>query len=277
MNENGILDKSVPPVCIAGMHRSGTSTVAQMLYRLGLYLGREEDLFAASSANEDGFWENERFVGLNEAILRSHASGWDLPPDLEPGWQRGERLASLRDEARRLIEDFEGEEPWGWKDPRTSLTLPFWLDLLPNMKAVVCLRNPLEVANSLRKRGSASILSGLNLWKVYNERLMDTLEEGRYIVTHYESYFHRPQEELRRVVDFLGVPASDQLISLVRSRVIRGLRHHALTLEDLREFDPSGQIGELYLRMCAEAGWNPEPIAITRALADAAPLGDLPG
>ncbi|CAN5740926.1 hypothetical protein BH20ACT11_BH20ACT11_16750 [soil metagenome] len=31
------LQESTPPVCVAGMHRSGTSTVAQLLCRLGLY------------------------------------------------------------------------------------------------------------------------------------------------------------------------------------------------------------------------------------------------
>lgn len=275
MDLSALPENSIAPVCVAGMHRSGTSTVAQLLYRLGLYLGKEEDLFAASSANEDGFWENGRLVGINEAILRAYESGWDLPPNLEQGWQRSERLASLHEETRRFLEGFEGQEPWGWKDPRTSLTLPFWLELLPDTKVVVCLRNPLEVANSLRKRGSASILFGLNLWKIYNERLLETLEEGQYIVTHYESYFYRPQAEIRRVVDFLGMSASDQLISLVRSRVIRGLRHHVLTLDDLREFDPSGRIGELYLRMCEEAGWDPEPMTVPKALADAAPRGNL--
>ena len=277
MNKSEIPDGGIAPVCIAGMHRSGTSTVAQLLYRLGLYLGKEEDLFAASSANEDGFWENKHLVEVNESILKAYGSGWDLTPDLEPGWQQGEELAPLRDETRRFLEGFEGREPWGWKDPRTSLTLPFWLDLLPDTKVVLCLRNPLEVANSLRKRGSASILFGLNLWKIYNERLLETLDKDHYIVTHYESYFYRPQAEIRRVVDFLGVPASDQLISLARSRVIRGLRHHVLTLEDLREFDPSGRIGELYLKMCEEAGWDPEPVTVPKALADAAPQGDLTG
>lgn len=275
MDLSALPENSIAPVCVAGMHRSGTSTVAQLLYRLGLYLGREEDLFPASSANEDGFWENGRLVSVNEEILKAYGSGWDFPPDLQPGWQRDEILAPQRNEARRLLQEFEGWEPWGWKDPRTSLTLPFWLDLLPDTKVVVCLRNPLEVANSLRKRGSASILFGLNLWKIYNERLLETLEAGQYIVTHYESYFYRSQAEIRRVADFLGMPASDQLISLVRSRVIRGLRHHVLTLEDLREFDPSGRIGELYLRMCREAGWDPEPVTVSKALADAAPRGNL--
>ena len=250
------------PVCIAGMHRSGTSTVTQILYRCGLYLGDGNDLFAAGTANPDGFWENGRFVEINEQLLAAHAGGWDVPPPFPEGWHESEDLEPQREAASRVLEDFDGREDrghWGWKDPRNSLTLPFWRDLMPGMKTVVCVRNPLEVAGSLRKRGNASLLFGLNLWKIYNETLLENAPEGSYIVTHYEAYFHRPQAEIRRVLGFLGMPASNQLVALVRSRVIRGLRHHFSTVEDLLKSDPSGEVKDLYSKMCARAEWNPEP------------------
>lgn len=259
VDEHLFAEKREAPACISGMHRSGTSTVAQLLYRCGLYLGDENDLFAAGPSNLDGFWENRHFVAINERILKARAGGWDVPPSLPPDWQRDGALRPCREDALRLVEDFRGREPWGWKDPRSSLTLPFWLDLVPEMKAIVCVRNPLEVANSLRKRGNSSIAFGLGLWKSYNRRLMETVPAGRYIVTHYESYFYRPRQEMRRVLDFLGIPASDQLLSLVRSRVIRGLRTHFFTLDDLLEADPSQEARDLYLKMCAEAEWDAEP------------------
>lgn len=255
------LPENVPPVYIAGMHRSGTSTVAQLLYRLGLYLGPEEDLFAPGPSNPEGFWENKHFVHVNEHILRAHGSGWDLPPALEPGWQHDEKLAALREEARLLVEEFRGDRYWGWKDPRNSLTLPFWLELVPDAKVVVCLRNPLEVALSLQKRGISSLEFGLNLWRRYNESLLESMPEGSYIVTHYEAYFHRPQNELKRLLSFLGMPASDQLIAQVRSRVIKGLRNHVYSVEEISEQDPSGHIRDIYLKLCEKAEWDPEPVS----------------
>ena len=247
------------PVCIAGMHRSGTSTVAQILYRCGLHLGDEDDLFAAGPANPDGFWENGRFVGINEQLLAANAGGWDAPPALPAGWYASEDLEPQREAANRLLEDFDGREHWGWKDPRNSLTLPFWLDLAPGTKTVVCVRNPLEVADSLNERGNSSTAFGLNLWKTYNETLLENVPEGNYIVTHYAAYFHRPQAEIRRVLDFLGMPASDQLVALVRSRVIRGLRHHFSTVENSPGAGLPGEMKDLYSKMCAGAEWNPEP------------------
>ncbi|AHY45447.1 Sulfotransferase family [Rubrobacter radiotolerans] len=247
-----------PPVCIAGMHRSGTSTLSQLLYRLGLDLGDESEMFAGDESNADGYFENRRFVAVSNEIFRLRRGGWDLPPDLEPGWFRKEEFAKVREEAAALMEDFAGGGAWGWKDPRATLTMGLWLDLAPDLRVVAPVRNPLEVAASLRSRGASSVEFGLNLWTVYNRRLLEEVPEGQLMITHYEAFFRRPQEELRRVLDFCGMHASEQLISLVRSRVVRGLRHHLYTAQDLLEADPSGEVRELYAQLCNLAGWPAE-------------------
>ena len=252
----GLREKKPAPVCIAGMHRSGTSTVAQLLSKCGLYLGSKDDLVAAGPANPDGYWENKRFLAINRRILEVYRSGWDLPPSLEDGWQNGEAMRPLRLEAEHLLGDFEGREPWGWKDPRSCLTLPFWTSLLPDAKVVVCLRNPLEVAVSLRRRGNSTLAFGLNLWMVYHQMLLDALAPGQYIVTHYEAYFYRPQEELRRVLDFLRLPASEQLVAQARTSTMKSLRHHSFTTRQVLDANPPPQLPELYLRLCREADWD---------------------
>ena len=74
-------------------------------------------------------------------------------PSSPPGWERSSELAALRRQARELIEaDFSGSGLWGFKDPRNSLTLPFWQRILPPMRYVICLRNPVDVAASLKAR-----------------------------------------------------------------------------------------------------------------------------
>jgi hypothetical protein len=238
------------------MHRSGTSTVTQLLNRCGLYLGSEDKFLASGEDNPDGYWEHKGFRRINERILRTFGGGWDLPPPLPADWQADERLRPLKAEADGLLREFNGEESWGWKDPRNSLTLPFWMDLLPEVKVVVCLRNPLEVALSLRKRAMSSYAFSLNLWKTYNERLLHTLPKGRYVVTHYEAYFYRPTVELRRVLDFLEVPASDQLIARARSSTLKDLRHHLATSDQLLESELPPDLLGLYFELCQKAGWS---------------------
>lgn len=249
--------KTWDPVCVTGMHGSGGPMVAQLLYRLGLDLG--DAPLVAGPADPETPWSNTDFVNVNEGILRSLGGDWDVPPPPTPGWERSEEVDPFRQEAGRLVEGFRGREPWGWEDPRSSLTLPFWLDLLPGMKVVVCVRNPLEAADALREQGVTSLAFGLRLWQAYNERLLEALPEGRYVVTHHDAYLYRPQAEIRRVLDSLGMTASDQLISLVRSRVVRRSRYRFFELDELEGFDRTGRLKELYLQACEAAEWNPDP------------------
>ena len=251
------------PVSITGMHHSGTSTVAELLHRCGLYLGREDQLFASGSDNPDEYWEHKGFRAINERILRIYGGGRNLPPSLPAGWQEDERLRPLRSEAKRLLREFDGHERWGWKDPRNSLTLPFWKSLVPGVKVVVCLRNPLQVAFELSQRNRSSYASGLKLWTVYNQRLLSTLPTDRYIVTHYDTYFYRPQVELRRVLDFLRLPASDQLVARVSSSTLGNLRYGHVTTQQSLEADAYPQLFELYLRLCREAGWRHDHLIVS--------------
>ncbi|MBW1793701.1 MAG: sulfotransferase [Deltaproteobacteria bacterium] len=41
---------------------------------------------------------------------------------------------------------------WGWKDPRTTLTLPLWLKLFPKARIIHVIRNGIDSALSLWRR-----------------------------------------------------------------------------------------------------------------------------
>src|SRR5947209_8906969 len=106
------------PVCIAGMHRSGTSMVARLLHQCGLCFGPESEWLRPATDNAEGFWENVHFVNLNDDILAHLRGGWERPPQPAEGWEALPDVAPLAEKARELAEPFEGREPWGWKDPR---------------------------------------------------------------------------------------------------------------------------------------------------------------
>src|SRR6516164_11525587 len=116
-------------VCIAGMHRSGTSLVARLLNLCGLYLGREQDILPPNPTNPEGHWEHEPIVEINDELLAEFGGGWDYPPDFS-GLSDRRRVLRIEQKARAVLEQFAGHEHWGWKDPRNSLTLPFWRPLL---------------------------------------------------------------------------------------------------------------------------------------------------
>ncbi len=278
------------PVCIGGMHRSGTSMVANLLRLCGLHLGTATDMLPPALDNPEGFWENVNFRNLNDEILVALGGTFDAPPRLPDGWHERGTLDPIREKAGAVLRQLIEAEPWGWKDPRNSLTLPFWSSLLPQMKVVICLRHPLDVALSERRRREQlyavnrprvsslplylaawkvydQVAGGifirpryvpsyrhcLDLWKTYNQEVLASTRPEDRLITHYDKYFINPEAELRRVLDFLCIHASEELIEKSYSAIMPGLRHNRSAARK-----PSGvrlprEVDDLYSRMCEEA------------------------
>jgi hypothetical protein len=183
------------PICIAGMPFSGTCLVARVLHPLGLDLGPAE----------------ERFGSLNEEILAALGAAWDSPPADEGSWEQYPQLEPLRQRAAVVSRGLALAEPWGWADPRNSLTLPFWRVLFPELRVLVCLRDPHEVASLLEARGLGSYASGLRLWRSYYQPTLDLAEDHR-VVTHYARFTEAPREEIERLAAAVGLRASGSQI-----------------------------------------------------------------
>jgi ATP-binding cassette subfamily B protein len=252
-NGNGKSLQGPAPFCIAGMHRSGTSMVARTLNLVGVYLGEHSDLLRPTPENPDGYWEHRGFLALNEQLLDELGGGWDCPPTPPEEWLADDPIIRLGREGQALIERFPAEVAWAWKDPRNSITLPFWRQLIPELRVVVCLRNPLEVALSLRRRGSFSQRLSLALWKTYNQRILESTEPEARLITRYESFLSEPADELRRILEFLALEVPDSTIESACAAVKPELRQNRCTTDDLLHSGASSEVIELYTRMAAEA------------------------
>jgi hypothetical protein len=241
------------PVAIAGMHRSGTSMVAKLLQQAGLNLGDEADLMPPATENPEGFYEHLQFVRLNDEVLNVAGAGWDCPPAAGFNWDDS-ALDTFRARARRLAVPLAERAPWGWKDPRTSLTLPFWRSALGPLRIVAVVRNPLEVVTSLHRRNAFSTALGLTLWQIYAERILNDTSPDERLVTHYDSYFLEPDREIARLLEYLGL-RQDQDLHGLKTGAIPELRHHRKSVSDLYEHEFPAEVIHLYLRLCREAGW----------------------
>src|SRR4029078_4409137 len=98
--------------------------------------------------------------------------------------------------ARLLIEKFDSAGVWGWKDPRNSLTLPFWQNLVPSMKTLIMVRNPLEVAHSMKERNGISYSLSLRLWEIYNRRVIETAGNRERLDSPHDFFFPHTKMEL---------------------------------------------------------------------------------
>jgi hypothetical protein len=242
------------PVCIAGMHRSGTSMVARLLNLCGLNLGPRVDLLRPRPSNPEGFWENRHFVRLNDALLRQLGGMWDRPPCPAAGWEDRPDLAPLRRQAGKFVRRFGGRRPWGWKDPRNCLTLPFWQGLVPVLRVLVCVRNPLAVARSLRGRDGRPQEESFRLWLTYTRRVLAAVPFDDLVLTHYDRYFTDPCGELRRVLGLLGLGAGDGEVSRACASIAPSLAHHRVTVEDLIRAGGPGELVKCYLALCQGEG-----------------------
>jgi hypothetical protein len=194
-------------VCVLGMHRSGTSLVARVLNLLGLDLGPEEHLMRPGPANPAGHWESRAIKEINDEILLRLGGSWSEPPELAAGWERKPELAELRRQARELIEaDFSGSDLWGFKDPRNSLTLPFWQRILGPMRYVICLRNPVDVAASLEVREDEPVPfeQGIGLWLTYVRVALGATAGHRQQLVFYEDLMADPGPVVQRLARFIG-------------------------------------------------------------------------
>ncbi len=243
------------PVVITGMHRSGTSMVTRLLNLCGLSLGDEQYLLSPTKDNPEGFWENAQFQSVNDEILASFGGGWDIPPVMQIGWETSPHLMAIADKAKLVIQEISQQHPvWGWKDPRNSLTLPFWKKLVLNPKIIVCIRNPFEVSHSLLRIGGASSVFSYNLWFTYNQQLLLSTNPEECIITHYDSFFRNPQSELRRLANFLELEVSDETIGTACQTISMDLRHNYGSITNLRMTNAPAQLLYLYRELCLRAG-----------------------
>src|ERR1700679_93072 len=141
-------------VLVLGPSRSGTSAITRLLALLGVELGPEQALLPPAGENAKGFFEHRPIVRINKELLERLGGSWSEPPRPAAGWEQDAALGDLRARAREVLRaDFGQARLWGFKDPRTSLTLPFWEGLLGGEASyVICHRRPLDSARSLEQR-----------------------------------------------------------------------------------------------------------------------------
>jgi len=228
--------------------------LASLLQKSGLFIGSDLD------RNQEPLI----FIRLNDWILDQAGSRWDNPPDLEVMFKNNELSELTADYLGAVMRSFQvakylgikrllrGEtlfsmkSPWGWKDPRMTFTLPFWLKLFPEAKIIHLYRNGVDVAASLQKRSikalsvankshalrkkwgfyniflknsgfvnSSTCLDlskGFALWENYvssSFALTDTCIND-FLHVKYEDILDSPKEHLAEILNFSGLPYNEE-------------------------------------------------------------------
>jgi GT2 family glycosyltransferase len=233
------------------MHRSGTSLAAALLCAAGADAPEHP---MTGIDNQTGHWESWPFYRLNEELLAELGLSWDSTLSF------GSTLDSptAKQFAPRFVEALNvefGDSPlFCLKDPRYCRLLPALLPALQSAgidpSFVIIERNPLEVAESLKRRDGFSPGKSLLLW------LRHTLDAERYtrgqrrVFITYNQLMNDWRGTLNRISEQLEIawPRTLPEIEFAFERLISDrLRHHYASFEELKvRADVVPWIGQLY-------------------------------
>lgn len=242
------------PLIILGMHRSGTSMLTRILRQQGVFLGHK------IQGDDEAIF----FLHINRWMLQMAGTDWDRPQPAMEMLEDAEHINRLADYAQSCLSGpatykYLGSKLpkakmqigthlpflWGFKDPRTSITLPVWLKIFPQAKLLRIQRHGMDVAASLRTRylknkpnlgnysgkarmglkwpernrtidaiRCATLEGGLHIWDEYESALdihMADLAEDRQMTIRYEDYLTDFTALHQKVADFAGVEAGTAL------------------------------------------------------------------
>ncbi|MFM8415211.1 MAG: sulfotransferase [Planctomycetota bacterium] len=222
------LDADRPPaLVITGMHRSGTSLTASLLATAGVHLG--DELMPAAAGNPRGHFEDLEFYNLHQRILAGNGlsmEGFTCQEAIEvPAAARAQAADMVR--RRRAA-----GRPWGWKDPRTTLFLDFWAELVPEARWLFVVRPPAEVCDSLLRRGDTAFVvnprHAVDVWVAYNRRILDFARRhgDRTIVVDLSQVVTDPAGVVSRAAELLAVPLATPAATYEPGLLVTGQPGH---------------------------------------------------
>ncbi len=237
------------PIVVLGMHKSGTTLVAQLLSQAGVDMGNFDLTRDYDVGNALERYETQKF---NRRLLRwdrRHSLNIQRPLDVQT-------VSGLElERGREIVARMESTNTvWGFKDPRTCLTYNYWKIILPEHSVIVVYRDPGEVvAHYLRqsRRYEAPFIAfaALRCWAAYNALILSVLEDRDDALILNYSVLMEDDTELARLGKFLGCNMQDSresnryrarathsalykiALTLVRSITRRDVKaiHHELT------------------------------------------------
>src|SRR5437588_2068467 len=227
-------------ILILGMHRSGTSALGGVINALGAAAPRT--LLPANSANPRGYWECLPLEVTNNDLLASAGSRWDDWRPFNLQWIHSEVAKDFRRRIIKIIADeFADESLFFIKDPRLCRFVPLMSSILRELKvgpaAFLPVRNPLEVAYSLKRRDGIPLPKSLLLWlrhvldAEYHSRRMP-----RYFLPH-DGFLTDWRYHMNRAAEKTGIvwPAQSACSDAkIEQFLTMDLYRERSTLEDVR-------------------------------------------
>lgn len=249
------------PVILLGMHRSGTTMLSNIFSDIGIHMGHH-----SGRLNEADF-----FLDVNLMLMELYHCHWDYPKNMMlikdsyfhtisnvsnelNRWVNSFRFLSRYVGFKKSTKFYQTGIAWGWKEPRTTVTWPFWHFVFESAKFVFIYRNGIDVAESLRKAeiNSAHALGGVHtslrattlqgafeIWEEYNEihhSFKKSFPSAKLLEVCYEDLLLEPTPFLKKILDFIGLEVSESKLLQISSKIDSSRRFSFLNDERLYSF-----------------------------------------
>ncbi len=195
-------------LCMAGSGRSGTSLVASFLHRSGIVMG--DDMRGPTDSNRLGYFEDMEFLNFHKEVLTrcnvDRYTPW-LTLDIDAkDIERGHALLNQRNDEHAC---------WGWKDPRATMFMDFWVKIYPGIKFLVMYRHPDEVMTSMYREQRRRIryrhpTYAPRTWIIDNLQALDfsLRYPGSVAFLDLRAIKERPDEVIHALSNWLDYPLS---------------------------------------------------------------------
>lgn len=153
---------------VLGMHRSGTSALTRVLNIMGAAVS-DDLLPGLPSDNTSGFWESRAVYNLHNQLFARLGVDWFNVSNEITFPTEGETITEFLSGIDSILEQEFSKNPLiVLKDPRICILAPYWINAIRSRNAipvaVIPIRNPLEVAASLKHRNDIDTQYSLLLW-----------------------------------------------------------------------------------------------------------------
>jgi len=185
------------------MHRSGTSLIARFIHHSGIDLG--DQLLGSNRSNQYGHYEDISILEFHSSILEREF-GHQMWAPKSPGLTTEDYKIALS-----LVEQRQYKPYWGWKDPRTSLFLHFWSNILPDASYLFIIRHPDLVVDSLSRRNKTRAYqfwrnqNFFHAWHLYNQKCFQFYldNESNCIMVLLEEVLDSPENFVKGLTENL--------------------------------------------------------------------------
>ena len=210
------------PVFVVGAPRSGTTLLRVILNRhprLAM-LGLESHFFRRVYNRRAAFGDpgdpsnRERVVSAYLAMEPVRRLKTDVNFLHERMMRHGVTWPALFESMLQAWADLQGKPYAGEKTPLHCLHAKTLCEWFPQGSVIHLVRDPRSMVGALRRMpwASHSAYMGARMWRLLNAAARTASVHPNYLLVKYEDFVTRPEEQLRRLCDYVGLEYDDAML-----------------------------------------------------------------